>query len=120
MLLNPLSICLSLTLCLSLLFLSGKFIESSALLTQTRYLDRMAFPLEFPDELGLVLCILFRFILLSGIYSPWKHALVQPVPKKGDCSNPFNYRPIALTSMTKVFESELIAHLKYLESHSLL
>merc|ERR1712002_1194798 len=45
-----------------------------------------------------------------------------PVPKKGDRSNPSNYRPIALTStIAKVFESLLNAHiLKHLESNSLL
>ena len=78
---------------------------------------------EFADELAPVLCRLFRLILLTSIYpSPWKHALVQPVPKKGDHSNPSNYRPIALTStIAKVFESLLNAHiLKHLESHSLL
>ena len=48
--------------------------------------------------------------------------MVQPVPQKGDCSNPSNYRPIALTStIAKVFESILNSHfLKHLESHSLL
>ena len=44
---------------------------------------------EFADELAPVLCRLFRLILISCTYpSSWKHALVQPVPKKGDRSNP--------------------------------
>ena len=52
---------------------------------------------EFAEILATVLCHLFRLILISCTYpSSWKHALVQPVPKKGDCSNPSNYRPIAL------------------------
>ena len=61
---------------------------------------------EFADELAPVLCCLFRLILISCTYpSSWKHALVQPVPKKGDHCNPSNYRPIALTSaVAKVFE----------------
>ena len=78
---------------------------------------------EFADELAPVLCRLFRLILTTSNYpSPWKHALAQPVPKKGDRSDPSNYRPIALTStIAKVFESLLNAHfLKHLESHSLL
>ena len=51
---------------------------------------------EFADKLAPVLCRLFRLILISCTYpSSWKHALVQPLPKKGDCSNPSNYRPIA-------------------------
>ena len=67
------------------------------------------FLMEFADELAPVLCRLFRLILISCTYpSSWKHALVQPVPKKGDRSNPSNYRPIALTStVAKVFETFL-------------
>ena len=78
---------------------------------------------EFADELAPVLCRLFRLILISCTYpSSWKHALVQPVPKKGDCSNPSNYRPIALTStVAKVFETLLNSHfIKHLESNNLL
>jgi len=78
---------------------------------------------EFAAELAPVLCRLFRLILKSSTYpKSWKHALVQPVPKKGDHSNPSNYRPIALTSaIAKVFEFILNSHfLKHLETHSLL
>ena len=78
---------------------------------------------EFADELAPVLCRLFRLILISCTYpSSWKHALVQPVPKKGDLSNPSNYRPIALTSaVAKVFENLLNSHfIKHLNSNKLL
>ena len=81
------------------------------------------FPKEFADELAPVLCCLFLLILISCTYpSSWKHALVQPVPKKGDRSNPSNYRPIALTSaVAKVFETLLNSHfIKHLESNNLL
>ena len=63
----------------------------------------------FADELGPVLCHLFHLILNSCTYpSSWKHALVHPVPKKGDRSN---YRPIALTlAVTKVLETLLNSH----------
>ena len=74
---------------------------------------------EFADELAPILCCLFRLFLISCTYpSSWKHALVQPVPKKGDRSNPSNYRPIALTSaVAKVFETLLNSHfIKHLES----
>ena len=75
---------------------------------------------EFADELTPVLCRLCRLILISCTYpSSWKHALVQPVPKKGNRSN---YLPIALTStVAKVFENLLNSHLiKHLESNKLL
>ena len=78
---------------------------------------------EFAEELAPVLCRLFRLILISCTYpSSWKHALVQPVPKKGDRSNPSNYCPIALTSaVAKVFETLLNSHfIKHLESNNLL
>ena len=78
---------------------------------------------EFADELAPVLCCLFRLLLISCNYpSSWKHALVQPVPKKGDCSNPSNYCPIPLTSaVAKVFETLLNSHfIKHLESNNLL
>ena len=74
-------------------------------------------------ELAPVLCCLFRLILISCTYpSSWKHAPVQPVPKKGDGSNPSNYRPIALASaVAKVFETLPNSHfIKHLESNSLL
>ena len=78
---------------------------------------------KFTDELAPVLCRLFHLILISCTYpSSWKHALVQPVPKKGDRSNPSNYRPIALTSaVAKVFKTLLNSHfIKHLESNNLL
>ena len=78
---------------------------------------------EFADELAPVLCRLFRLILISCTYpSSWKHAIVQPVPKEGDRSNPSNYRPIALTSaVAKVFEALLNSHfIKHLESNNIL
>ena len=78
---------------------------------------------EFADELAPVLRRLFRLILISCAYpSSWKQALVQPVPKKGDRSNPYNYRPIALTlAVAKIFETLLNSHfIKHLESNNLL
>ncbi len=44
----------------------------------------------------------------STFPSCWKYAYVQPVPKKGDRSNPSDYHPIALLScLSKAFESIL-------------
>ena len=78
---------------------------------------------EFADELAPVLCHRFRLILISCTYpSSWKDALVQPVSKKSDHSNPFNYRAIALTlAVAKVFKTLLNSHfIKNLESNNLL
>ena len=66
---------------------------------------------------------LFRLCLSSNIFPTcWKFALIQPVPKKGDRSQPSNYRPIALIScISKVFESILnTKFLKHLTSNNLL
>ena len=42
---------------------------------------------------------LFQLCLSTSTFpSCWKFAYIQPVPKKGDRSNPSNYRPIALIS----------------------
>ena len=63
--------------------------------------------------------VLFRLILISCTCAPsWKHALVQPVPKKGDRSND---RPIPLTSaVAKAFKILLNSHfIKHLESKNL-
>ena len=55
-------------------------------------------------------------------FLPWKHLLVQLIPKNDDHSNPSNYRPISITwSLSKVFEVLLNDHfLKYLKNNSLL
>ena len=48
---------------------------------------------------------LFQLCLSTSTFpSCWKFAYIQPVPKKGDRSNPSHYRPIALIScLSKVF-----------------
>ena len=52
------------------------------------------------DELAPALTHLFQLSLQSGkIPNSWRHALVQPVYKKGDRSTAANYRPISLTSV---------------------
>ncbi len=62
---------------------------------------------------------LFRLCLSTSTFpSCWKYAYVQHVPKKGDRSNPSNYRPIALISyLSKAFESipnrKFLKHLSF-------
>src|SRR5678815_4737276 len=71
------------------------------------------------------MCIRDRYSLClntNTFLQCWKHAHVQPVPKKGSRCDPSNYRPIALTcSLSKIFETLLNSpFLDHLESHSLL
>ena len=69
------------------------------------------------SALAPVLGKLYRLCLSTCSFpSCWKFAIIQPVPKKGDHSNPSNYRPIALTSViSKIFESlinkKIVKHL---------
>lgn len=74
-------------------------------------------------ELAPVLSKLFRLSYTLGSYpSSWKHAHIFPVPKKGDKSNPSNYRPIAITSiLSKTMETIINKQLlSFLESSKLL
>lgn len=74
-------------------------------------------------ELSPVLTRLYQLSYSSGhVPEAWREANVQPVPKKGERSDPANYRPIAVTSvLCKVMERILNNHLiRYLEGHSLI
>ena len=52
------------------------------------------------EELAPALTHLFNLSLETGeIPNAWRHALVQPVYKKGDRSSAANYRPISLTAV---------------------
>ncbi|XP_052752478.1 uncharacterized protein LOC128201041 [Galleria mellonella] len=74
-------------------------------------------------ELCPVLTRLFTISYSTGQFPlTWKTTLLHPVPKKGDKSDPSNYRPIAIASLlSKVMERIINAQLlKYLEDHDLL
>ena len=61
-------------------------------------------------------------IHLKQVPTDWKHANVTPIFKKGDKSDPGNYRPISLTSqICKVLESILRDNIvNHLSTHTLL
>ena len=62
---------------------------------------------ELANELSYPLTLLFNKSVREGkIRTHWKEAEVRPIFKKGDKTNPGNYRPVSLTSvMCKVFET---------------
>ena len=71
---------------------------------------------ECRESLAIPLTMIFNKILQTGIIpAAWKEANVSPIYKKGDKTNPLNYRPVSLTSVVgKVFETlvrdELVRH----------
>ncbi|CAH1240954.1 Hypp6244 [Branchiostoma lanceolatum] len=78
-------------------------------------------------EAALEICVslqqLFNYSLSTGIFPmEWKQSNVTPVFKKGDRTDPLNYRPISLLpTVAKVFERLVHNHLySYLEENSLL
>ena len=78
---------------------------------------------ELQDILAPTLEIIFNHSLNTGIVpSDWKMANITPLFKKGDRSQPNNYRPISLTSIvSKLFEHILSSNIrKHLESNNIL
>ena len=78
---------------------------------------------ELQDILAPILEIIFNHSLNTGIVpSDWKMADITPLFKKGDRSQPNNYRPISLTSIvSKLFEHILSSNIrKHLESNNIL
>ena len=74
-------------------------------------------------ELAPILTKFFQKCYDTGICpSSWKEAHVVPVPKKGDPTNPSNYRPISITSiLCKVMETLFCKHLlEFLENNNLI
>ena len=62
---------------------------------------------ECRESLARPLTNVFNKILQTGdVPAAWKEANVSPLFKKGDKTNPLNYRPVSLTSVIgKVFET---------------
>ena len=75
------------------------------------------------NEIALMLTDLFQQSLTQGtLPSAWKHAYVSPIFKKGNKSDPKNYRPISLTSLIcKMMEHILVSQImKHLQSYNIL
>ena len=74
-------------------------------------------------EITPILTHIFQTSLESGtVPSPWKHAYISPVFKKGDKANPKNYCPISLTSVVcKSMEHVIVSQImKHLQEHNIL
>ena len=79
--------------------------------------------LDICDYISEPLSLIFNMsIHLKQVPTDWKHANVTPIFKKGDKSDPGNYRPISLTSqICKVLESILRDNIvNHLNTHTLL
>ena len=70
------------------------------------------------DVIAPILQVIFQQSLDSGILpSDWKKANATPLFKKGSRSEPSNYRPVSLTSVSckileHVFDSQLMKHIE--------
>ena len=78
--------------------------------------------LLIPEEISDYLILIFnKCTQLHDIPKPWKSANITPVHKKGNKSDPTNYRPISLTSiLCKMFEHIITSKLaSFLEQNNL-
>ena len=72
---------------------------------------------EMAEELSPSLTLIFTASLQQGkIPQDWKKVLVTPIFKKGDQTNPTNYRPVSLTSICSkllehIIHSNVMSHL---------
>ena len=75
------------------------------------------------EEIAPILTILFTQSFNSGeLPNDWLTVNITPVFKKGDKSNPSNYRPISLTSLCCKLMEHILCHniMNYLESNHIL
>ena len=77
---------------------------------------------ELHNELALPLAYLFNLSLIEGkLPSAWKHAEVTAIFKKGNKSDPGNYRPVSITSIIcRILESFIRDTIQiHMEKHNL-
>ncbi|KAK3884189.1 hypothetical protein Pcinc_011534 [Petrolisthes cinctipes] len=73
---------------------------------------------EVHGEVSRHLCMVFNRVIQTGcVPRDWREAEVTPIFKKGDASQPSNYRPISLTSivcklMERIMVDKITAHLE--------
>ena len=86
------------------------------------HIDTFVIKLVAPDIVGPLTHIVNMSIAKSTFPTPWKHAKVVPLLKKGDPLIPKNYRPVALLPIfSKILERIIFNQLvTYLESNRLL
>ena len=78
----------------------------------TYFIKQLASALVHP------LSVLFEsFFSVGGVPTAWKAAIITPLFKKGQSSDPSNYRPVSITSvfgkiMERVIASSMLQHLK--------
>ena len=78
---------------------------------------------ELSNELSPIFTILFQASINQGrVPKDWKLANVSPLFKKGDKSDPGNYRPVSLTSITcKILEHIIYSRIiNHLDKHNVL
>ena len=78
---------------------------------------------KIAEYLKPILRIIFQFSLNTGnVPNDWKIANVVPIYKKGERSNPSNYRPVSLTCIIcKLFEHIIASHImQHLEDNNIL
>ena len=78
---------------------------------------------ETASQMAPLLTFIFQASLNQGkLQSDWKSANVTPIHKKGKRTDPFNYRPISLTSIcSKTLEHVIYSSIfSHLETHKIL